>query len=764
MKIFLSALLLFAFLLTSLPLNGQSLSGFVKDATNGETLITVNVFLKDTGIGTVTNRSGYYIIPRLPAGKWTVVFTYIGYERLEKEITASPGVSQKLSVQLVPRPVETETITVVSERISDAENIKPSSITITPRKIETVPQMAEPDLMRMLQTMPGVLALSEFSSGLYIRGGTPDQNLILLDGTELYNVNHLFGLFSAFDVDAVKEAELMKGGFPARYGGRMSSVLDITNKDGNQKTIQGKTSVGLVSAKASLEGPIGRGSWFISGRRTYLNLILNAMESLSGEDAQETLATVPDYYFWDVHFKFYQDLSFRNKVALTYYQGSDVMNFDVDPFNFKFKWGNRALTARWTHIFNDRLFVNTQATWSRYAILLDEDDVLINAEYENGITDITGKMDIEYDPVENHSIAFGLLFKNRSAYYSQAYGIFDYTIRSSSSECAGYLQDTWNLTNLLTLQAGMRWTWYIPLDFSFTYNDVSYQGKSTVDWEPRLSLRYRWNESLSTKVAWGRYRQYITIVTFGNSDFSFMDLWFPCDNSYEPGEAYHTVTGLEARLPWGLSLTLEAYYKDMPHVYEFNPNTTSLASGVALFYTGSGYSYGGDLYLEKTAGHFTGWVSYALGWVYRVFPDLNGGLPYFPKYDRRHTLDIVGSYQLSRNWSVNASWSYGTGQAYTRSVSQYHVEMPDRTVPLIIGEQRNVSRLPAYHRMDIGAHYLKTTRSRILKKWGFYIEIFNVYNRRNVWFRNVNLREKPPQDLEIRMLPLIPTAGFEFYF
>lgn len=748
------------------PVHGQTeqtISGFVTDETNGESLIGVNVFIRDTRIGSTTNKSGYYILHRVPRGPITLVVSYMGYERQQIELTIKTAESRILNVILKPEVLQGQTVEVVADRTDEVE-VKTSIIKITPRELKAAPQMAESDLMRMLQTLPGVLTLSEFSSGLFIRGGTPDQNLILLDGTEVYNVNHLFGIFSTFDVDAIKQADLMRGGFPAQYGGRTSSVLDITNMDGNQKEFEGKASIGLVSAKSSLQGPIGKGSWFLSGRRTYIDYIVNAAEKSATGEAKEQLEMIPDYYFYDVHFKLYQDLSHRNKLALTVYNGSDKMHYEVDPFDMIFQWGNRAITARWTHIFNQKLFLNFYGTLSHYNIFLDEDDALAKLYFENTVDDITFKADGEYFPGQDHRIKFGFIMKILDSIYSQQFNLQKYIFKSNSSQASLYLQDNWAISPLLNLQGGLRMNYYHPREFVNTFNQVESQGKPRFDLEPRLALEYHLNPRTNLKASLGRYLQYITIVPFGNADFSFMDIWFPCDNSYHPGEAFHTIAGVETQLNEDLHFDGEIYYKHMPHVYEFNPNANDVPQGADMFYAGTGYAFGMDFHLEKKAGRFNGWISYGLGWTKRTFPELNNGKSFFPKYDRRHTAHIVSTYQLSEKWKLNFAWTYGTGQAYTQPVSHYEVHLPDRTVPLVIGEDLNASRLPAYHRMDLGIRRDSKPGKGLIEQWSFYFQIYNVYNRRNIWFLRVDPEERPPEASEIRMLPIIPTLGFEFKF
>ncbi len=741
----------------------QTISGFIKDESNGESLIAVNVFIKDTYLGTTTNKSGYYIINNAPTGQLILVASCIGYQEQEIPLSLVPNESKVLNIQLKSEVIQGQQVTVTAEKTSRKE-VKTSLVKITPRKLQSAPQMAEPDLMRVLQTLPGVLTLSEFSSGLYIRGGTPDQNLILLDGTEVYNVNHLFGIFSTFDVDAVKQVDLLRGGFPAQYGGRMSSVLDITNKDGNQKQFEGKTSIGLISAKTALQGPIGKGSWFFSGRRTYIDYIINTAEKITSGETKETLETIPDYYFYDTHFKLYQDLGHHNKLAFTVYRGRDNMNYAVDPMDMTFQWGNQAVTGKWTHIFNENMFFNLYTTYSRYNISLEEDDAIATFLFENTVDDITIKSDVEYFPSRTHIVKAGFIFKRLNSQYSQEFNLTEMIFRSNSNQYSLYLQDNWTVSPVFNIQAGLRLNLYQPREFVNTFDRVEYRGKNSLEFEPRLSFSYRLSENTTLKSSWGRYLQYITIVPFGNADFSFMDIWFPCDNSYRPGEALHYIAGIETRLPFDIRFDWEIYYKNIPHVYEFNPNANKIPQGKDFFYQGKGNAYGADFYLEKNVGRLAGWLSYSLGWTKRKFPELNDGKPFYPKYDRRHLFHAIATYQLTDRWTANFGWTYGTGQAYTQPVSHYQLLMPDRSVSLVIGEERNVSRLPPYHRMDLGIRYDSDIRKKVLKQWAFYFQVYNVYNRRNLWFRHVDPEMRPPETSEIRMLPIVPTFGFEFYF
>jgi len=762
MKFLISLLLYISFWVSSLYASG-SISGFVEDESNGETLIAVNIYLKNTNLGTSSNNSGYYVIPIIPPGDYSLVYSYVGYEDKEVEVAVQENEKLVIDVLLKPRVFEGETITVTAER--EQTELKVSNIQVSRIALQRAPQMAEADLMRTLQLLPGVLTLSEFSSGLYIRGGTPDQNLIQLDGTEMYNVNHLFGIFSTFDIDAVKNVELIKGGFPAKYGGRLSSVIDITNMDGNEKEFEGKVAAGLVSTKSSLQGPLWKGSWFFSGRRTYIDYIINAAESSASGEAKEQLEMIPDYYFYDTHLKINQNFDHNNKLALTFYTGKDLLDYEVDPFDFSFQWGNRAYAARFTHIFSHSVFANFNASVSNYNVLVNRDDAFFSAKIENDVNDFTLKADVDYFRSNQHNIKAGFVFKTVDSDFSQRFNNISFLSASGGQQYSLYFQDNLGLMDKLNVQSGLRINFYQPDVFINTYDQVESLRKGRSDVEPRLAVQYRLTPVTTLKASWGIYRQYINIVPFGNADFSFLDVWFPNDNSYKPGMARHYVTGFETRLPFNLKLDTEVYYKSMPYLYEFNPSANEVLKGADLFYAGEGYAYGVDYYLEKSIGKFSGWLSYSLGWTRRKFPELNNGRTYFPKYDRRNSFHLVANYELSRRWLLNFAWSYGTGQAYTQPAAYYLTRWPDQDVSLVLGEAKNSSRLPPYHRMDIGARYERVVKGYRFERWAFYAHIFNLYNRRNIWFRNIEFHEDGTnEEFEVRMLPIVPTFGFEVYF
>lgn len=741
-----------------------TISGFVKDSSNGETMIYVNVFLKRTDIGTTTNKSGYYVINKVPPGRYTVVFTYIGYRRKEIEVSIEKNQKLILNVELEPQVIEVGEIVVTSERFEEYK-VKISDIRLTPRQLTDAPQMVEADLMRTLQMLPGVLTLSEFSSGLYVRGGTPDQNLILLDGTEVYNPSHLFGVFSTFNIDAVKEVELLKGGFPAEYGGRLSSVLNITNMDGNQKRFEGKAAVSLISAKTTLQGPILRGSWFFSSRRTYFDQVINLMRRAGGKTVKEQLELIPDYYFYDMHLKIYQDLTHQDKLSLTFYSGQDNLGFTVDPFELDLKWGNRTFSSKWTHIFSDQIFSNFIFTASSFESNFVQDNDLISMAMKNTVTDYSLKADLEYFPNDRHVVKTGMMIKDLDAKLFQRFGKeFTVDVTNTPIQFAAYGQDDWKVTPLLTLRGGVRLNVYYAGEFYNSYDRVRFRGGTKVNFSPRFAFRYRTSEKTAIKGSWGIFYQFLNVAPMGNADFSFLDIWFPSDNSITPAEAIHYIIGIETELPGNIKFDWEGYYKDMNHLYEFREDANRVLKTADLFYRGKGYSYGSDIFFEKKIGNLAGWFSYSLGWTKRKFPALNKGREYFPKYDRRNSVYFVGKYKLSKKWTLNFGWNYGTGQAFTRPLGRYQLILPDTRIDIVKGESLNASRLPPYHRLDAGITY-ETSFKRIWgKEFSAYFQVFNFYNRRNLWFHYVDFDFNPAKILQARMLPIIPTFGFELKF
>ncbi len=481
-----------------------TLSGFVYDATNGEALIGANIYLQNTTIGGSTNLSGYYVIPEIPVGNHLVLCDYMGYEQFRKEITITNGEDIKLTIFLNQNMLETEVIVVNADSQRTIERLYDKSIStvqLSPQQIRSVPQVAEADLLRTLQTLPGVVPLSDFSSALYIRGGTPDQNLYLLDGTDVYNPEHMFGLFSTFNSDAIKHVELSKGGFGADYGGRLTSVLDITNLDGNREEFEGTANISVLSLKTTLQMPIGNiGSLSGSIRRTYFDKTIAPY-----------LDDVPDYYFYDGSIKAYFDLDKNNKLTISGYGGDDFLdlilnNESTDQEGFQYDWGNRTGSVRWTHVFSPRLFSNFWVTYSTFNSDFGFD--LLKVSEKNTVNDLTVKGKMEYHITDNFSSRFGFEHKSLELDYifNDAGMIIDIQEKGFQSALYG----------VLNWKPNPDWDFELGTRFNYFQMETSSQ-----DWAPRFSVKYRLTETIVLRGAAGRYYQYLHRIP----RFFISDIW-----------------------------------------------------------------------------------------------------------------------------------------------------------------------------------------------------------------------------------------------
>ena len=493
-----SSLVLALLVLTTIPLQAQSvgtgtISGFVYDDSNGEALIGANVYLEGTVIGSSTNQSGYYVIPKIPVGSYNLIIHYIGYSQFKQEVNIIVGEPVALDARLKVQNIEMEGVVVTGDQepvIEQMFEAPISKLELSGEQIRRVPQIAEADLLRALQTLPGILPLSDFSSALYVRGGTPDQNLNLIDGSDVYNAEHAFGLFSTFNTDAIKQVDLSKGGFGAEYGGRLSSVLDVTNIDGNRQEFQGTTSISLLSFKTTMQMPLGNlGSISGSIRRTYFDKTI-----------AKAIDDVPNYYFYDGNLKAFLDLSPRNKLTLSFYGGEDVLNliFDedsADQVGFDYDWGNTTGSARWTHIFSPQLFANLWVTGSRFESSFDFQDAASFLE-DNFVSDITFKGNFEYHYSKSFMTKFGFEQKNLHTIFKSKFPGGNVNVDARPRYWAGYITSSWRPSVRWDIEAGLRYNFF---DTEKNYSQLA----------PRLSLKYRLSDAVNIKAAGGVYNQFL---------------------------------------------------------------------------------------------------------------------------------------------------------------------------------------------------------------------------------------------------------------
>lgn len=728
---------------------GISLSGFVKDSETDEPLIGASVYLKSTQKGSFSNKSGFFSIQDIIPGTYLVNVSYIGYEVLEKQIKIEK--SERLSFMLKPSSLMVEDITVSAERLEEKRNIKISKVNIPVKQLSNIRIGGEADIFRSLQYLPGVLTSSQISSGLYVRGGSPDQNLVLLDGTAVYNPTHLFGFISTFNTSALKDVELIKGGFPAEYGGRLSAVLDITQKEGNRQKYKGNVNIGVISSKAAVEGPLGNGAFFIGARRTYLEIIKAFIE----EDPD---APIPDFNFYDLNLKISQDLSEDDKIFLSGFLSSDYLTYESFGASIDLDVGNKLLALRWNHIFSNSVFFVTNLSASNYKNKLFGDQSGYEFIISNAITDFTAKSNLEWFASEKLTTKFGFEITNYQFDYLQNFtGNIDTLITDSTAGTVDinvqdwkydlFAQLNYQATELLTFQAGIRGSYWLLNDY--------------LSFDPRIAARYQLQSNVAIKGAYGIFHQNLKLAY--QPDFSFFDTWLPTDNTVLPTWGEHFIISAETSPFDDWLVNFDLYYKTMNNINELNRNTLSGNSAKDVFFTGNGKAYGLEVFLQKRYGRLNGWMGYALGYITARFDSINNGAEFRPKYDRQHDFKIVAQYQLHKDWDIGASFSYQSGQSYTGATSRFQSRFPDQNYGRgkIVQSQLFGLRLPASHQLNLNASYSFKTFGQNSK---VILDIYNVYNRRDIWFRYYNTRTPHTTVEDVKLLPILPTLSYEITF
>jgi len=734
--------LVYGLFIVSSVIFGGTIHGFVREKGSREPIILGNVWIKDTHIGTATNMKGYYVLPSLSPGTYQLHFSSIGYKTRIIERTIDKTDDIELNISMETEPVLIKGAVVTAERENRELDIKPGRITVQASQMRSIPQVAEPDLFRSLQMLPGVATLSDFSAGLYIRGGSADQNLILLDHIDVYNPNHMFGFFSTFNTDAVKSVELLKGGFPAIYGGRLSSVLNVMNKEGNREEFEGVVRLSLLSSSGTLEGPWKRGSWMISGRRTYLDLA-----------AKMTNVDIPNYYFYDGHGKINFDIDPDNQASISFYLGNDLLDMSQDRTSIRLDWGNQTFSTQWTHLFSSRLFSHFVFAGSGFHShsKVSFDDVGFGVL--NKISDLTLKGTITYSSSIRHSMDFG--FETKMLDFKLDYKVVDLDYKNiySGQYTSLYFQDNLRVGPLDITQVGLRLN---------HYTDGNY-----IKVTPRISHKHFINDRIHLTATYGHYTQYLNLVQ--QEGMSFADMWFPVDETFEPGWADHTILGFNYDNHHTFSISIEGYYKDYGHVAEYREMESRGAdeawnemSTAQNFFSGKAYAYGGDVYIQNNLWGLEGWIGYSFSMVKKQVDGYNFDQWYHPLYDRRHTIMAIQDYRISRKWRINLAFKYGTGQPYTESTARFAVMAPDGVIyHLPLEGEKNAFRLPPYHRLDIGLFYETTFLGSNTE---LYLQVVNVYNRENVWYRYYQTYNNPATVSDITMIPLLPTFGISMKF
>ncbi|MEP0547828.1 MAG: TonB-dependent receptor [Rhodothermales bacterium] len=739
-----------------------SVSGTVRDAETGETLIQATVVAEGTGLGVATNREGFYGLTGLGAGEVALVVSYVGYEPFRTTLNLGPDERRRLDVALRPSAVEGGEVVVESE--APLEEEKAVGVQNVPiRLIQQIPSAIENDLFRALQLLPGVKAASDFSSRLYIRGGSPDQTLILLDQTTVYNPTHFFGFFSTFNTDAIKDVRVFKGGYPAEYGGRLGSVIDVSNRDGNRNALDGKLSVGLLASRVNAEGPYrlpkalggAEGSWFLALRRSTLEPLLAALR-----DSEEF---IPDgFYFLDFNGKVNLDLSPNDRLSVSGYAGVDDVDFPfAENARFNLRYGNQTGSVRYTRIFSDRVFSTLRFTGSRYFSFPKAEVAGTEFEQRNTIDDVSAKADVEWLASPQFEVKAGAWGGDLSLRLNNFFdGRETLDSRIESRYFSGYGQATFRPTPAWILTGGLRAAYFSSGDY--------------LRLEPRLSVERKFGERVLAQAAYGRYYQFLTLVS--NEAFSAFDVWVTAAEAVPPSYGDQFVLGLKTRPLDNFGADVEVYYRTLRDLFEIDPNLPDVAGleYADIFRFGEGYATGIEMQLERPKGRLNGFIGYTLALTQRKFigadgdpvnPDANGEPQYYsPKYDRRHDLSLVANLELGRGWTLTGTFVYATGQAYTRANGRYDVDLPVGSIEggAIETSGLNRARLPAYHRADLGF-----TREGSFFGLGDYelrLQTINLYSRRNVWFILTDLDEEFAAQDPVRMLPLLPNVSLTVDF
>jgi len=776
--------------LTVFNLFGQekfTLSGTVKDLENGEDLIGLTIFVKELpGTGTVSNVYGFYSLT-LPEGEYTIQYSFVGYKTQEFKLNFNKNIKKDIELGIDANELEVFEVTAEKED----ENVRSTEMSVTKidmKEIESIPVLfGEKDVLKTIQLMPGVATGGEGNAGFFVRGGSADQNLILLDEAPVYNASHLLGFFSVFNSDAIKDLKLYKGGMPAEYGGRLSSVMDIKMKDGNSKKLSATGGIGLISSKLTIEGPIvkDKGSFMISGRRTYMDVFL-ALSS------NETIKNT-SLYFYDLNLKANYRLGEKDRVFLSGYFGKDVLAIKD---RFGFNWGNSTATLRWNHLFNDKLFSNTSFIYSNYNY-----NILIEAaefEIASKIQDLTIKEDIDFYLNDKNKIKFGGSF----VHHTFAPGKFSSTgdlnnineleiEKRYSLESGLYASNEQKLSDLFSITYGLRYTNFTQVGPGeiYTYNEegeltdtTNYKSWETVSsyngFEPRLSAKYQLGESSSLKVSYARSNQYLHLMS-NSSSGSPTDAWLPSSNNIKPEVADQVALGYFQNLKDDTyEFSAEVYYKVLDNTIDYRNGAeitlNPTVEGELLY--GEGRAYGLELFLKKRKGKFTGWLSYTIAKSENRFDGLNDGEWYSAKQDRTHDISLVGMYNLSERLKLSSTFVFYTGNAVTFPTGKYEVD--NQTINLY--SDRNGSRMPNYHRLDIGITWegkkykkiknvetgeIEKVKKKMESSWNF--SIYNVYARENAYSISFQENEDDPTQTEIIQLSLfkmIPSISYNFKF
>lgn len=761
-----------------------TINGYVRDSVSGESIIGATISINNLSRAVASNQYGFYSIT-LDSGSYDLTVSHVSY--LSQPYNIVVDKNQSLNFLLLPKASAISEVVVYSKRKdANVRNAQMGRIDLSIEQIKNVPAfLGEIDILKTLQLLPGVRNAGEGNAGFYVRGGGPDQNLIMLDDAVVYNTGHLFGFFSVFNSDAIKNTSLIKGGMPAQYGGRLSSVLDIVMKDGNNQKFEGEGGIGLIASRLSLQGPIkkDKASFIISARRTYVDVLAKPFIKKSSAFYGS------GYYFYDLNAKINYRFSNKDRLYLSGYFGRDVFDFNNAKRSFKsnIPWGNSTATLRWNHIFGPKLFSNTTLVYNDYKFKFAAAQDNFEVALSSGIRDGSMKVDFDYYPIPFHKVKFGGLVTYHKFIPNVVSGRQDSIVFTPSNEDlkyalekALYIQDDWDINNNLKINYGIRWSSFSQIGPYTRYVRDADRNKldSTVykSWnniktyngiEPRITLRYTLNDATSLKASVSRNLQFIHLVSNASSTLP-TDLWVPSTFRVKPQISWQYAAGVFKNFNNNqYETSIEFYYKRMQNQIEYREGyTPGLNDPEEEFVFGKGWSYGSEFFINKVQGKLTGWIGYTLSWTWRKFAELNGSEKFPAKYDRRHDLSVVGTYTLNDHWRFGSVFVYGTGNATSLPERFYIVE------GVLTQEYSSINqyRLPAYHRLDISATYTPKPKpnKRLQSNWVF--SVYNLYSRKNPYFIYYDQTGSPyngtlkVEALQVSLFPILPSVTWNFKF
>lgn len=757
----------------------------MRDSLSGETVIGATISISGESRGVTSNQYGFYSLTLEP-GSYSINITHVSY--LDKRFELLLEKDSSINFELFPKNGAIAEVVVYANRRRDAnvKNAEMGKIDLSTTRIKNIPALlGEVDILRAIQLLPGVRNAGEGNAGFYVRGGGPDQNLIILDDAVVYNTGHLFGFFSIFNSDAIKNTSLIKGGMPAQYGGRLSSVLDVAMKDGNMNKFQVDGGIGLIASRLSIQGPIkkDKASFMVSARRTYIDAIVKPFVNKNSDFYGS------GYFFYDLNAKVNYRFSEKDRLFASGYFGRDVFDYNNKKrsFSSNIPWGNTTATLRWNHVFNKRLFANTTLVYNDYNFRFTAAQNDFELSLSSGIRDGNFKIDLDYYPLPQHKLKMGALYTFHKFIPNILTGHQDSTVFTPNNEGIKYanefglyIQDDWELNDKLKINYGVRWSGFSQIGPYKKFNrDINgnkldstvYKTFQTVKAyggiEPRVTVRYALDDVSSFKIAINRNLQYIHLVSNAGSTLP-TDLWVPSTYVVKPQLSWQYAAGYFRNFNDNLYETsIELYYKEMKNQIEYREGyTPSLKDPEEEFVFGNGWSYGTELFINKTRGKLNGWIGYTLSWSWRKFADLNEGEKYPAKYDRRHDLAVVMNYEKNKKWKFGMVFIYGTGNAITLPERFYFVS------GILTQEYSKINqyRMKAYHRIDLSATYTPVPKKvrKIRSNWVF--SIYNVYSRLNPYFiyydvdGNLASGNLKVEARQVSLFPILPAVTWNFKF